>query len=119
MLYFNSQKIYIAVYINDLYIIGPDLSFINKLKMELIFKFKTTNLGLRSHYLDIEVFREDDTITVMQIVYINQLLNTYRISNYNPSSISIVEGINLVPISDDYLSNPNDISAYKQFIKSI
>ena len=31
-LYFNSQGTYIAVYVDDLYIIGSDFSLINKLK---------------------------------------------------------------------------------------
>lgn len=63
-LYFNSQEIYVAIYVDDLHIIGPNLSFINKVKIQLVSKFKTTNLGLISHYLGMKVFREDDTITV-------------------------------------------------------
>ena len=54
-LYFNSQRTYVTVYIDDLYIVGPDLSFINKLKAQLASKFKTTDLGPIAHYLGMEV----------------------------------------------------------------
>ena len=54
-LYFNGQGTYVAVYVNDLHIVGPNLSLINELKMQLTSKFKITNMGPTSHYLGIEV----------------------------------------------------------------
>ena len=118
-LYFNGQKTYVAVHVDDLHIIGPDLSFINELKMQLASKFKTIDLCSTSYYLGIEVSQGDDTITVTQMVYINQLLNAYKMSNCNPSSIPMVQNINLAPASNDYLPNIKDISAYKQFTGSV
>lgn len=80
-LYFNAHGIYVAVYVNDLHIVGPKLSLIKKLKAQLASKFKTTDLGPTAYYLGMEVFQKDDAIIVTQTVYIDQLLDTHQISN--------------------------------------
>lgn len=67
-LYFNCQGTYIAVYVDDLHIVGPDLSLINKLKAQLASRFKTTNLGPTANYLGIEIFRDKEIITVTETV---------------------------------------------------
>lgn len=77
-LYFNSKGTYLAVYVDDLHIVGPDLSLINQLKTQLISKFKTTNLGPTAHYLGMELFREHDTIAVNQTVYADRLLDNTK-----------------------------------------
>lgn len=71
VLYFNSQSTYVAVYIDDLYTIEPDLSLMNELKTQLVSKFKITDLGPMANYLGIEISQEKDTIIVTQIVYID------------------------------------------------
>lgn len=40
----DGQRTYAVVYVDDLHIVGPDLSLINKLKAQLASKFKTTGL---------------------------------------------------------------------------
>lgn len=84
--YFNDHKTYVAVYVDNLHIISPNLPLINGLKMQLASKFKTTDLGPISHYLGMKVFRGDNTSTITQTVYINQLLNAYQMSDCNFSS---------------------------------
>lgn len=49
--YFNAQGTYVAVYVDDLHIVGPDLSLIKKPKAQLASKFKTTDLSPMAHYL--------------------------------------------------------------------
>lgn len=118
-LYFNSQDTYVTVYVDDLHIVGPDLSLINEQKMQLTSKFKTTDLAPTSHYLGMEVFRKDDTITVNQTVYIDQLLDAYQMSDCNSSSIPMVEGKYLAPAPEDFIPNAKDVSAYKRFTGSV
>ena len=107
------------MYVNDLHIIGPGLSLINELKAQLTLKFKTTDLGPTAHYLGMEVSRESDTITVTQTVYIDQLLETYQMSNYNPVSAPMVEELCIAPANDDFTPNSKDVSAYKKFTGSV
>lgn len=72
-LYLNNNGTYVAVYVDDLHIVGPDLPLIVELKKQLAAKFKTTDLGPTSHYLGVEVLHKGNTITVTQTVYIDQL----------------------------------------------
>lgn len=118
-LYFNSQETYVTVYVNDLHIFGPNFSLINKLKMQLAFKFKTIDLDSIAHYLYIEIFREYNTIIVTQTVYINQFLDTHQIFNCNPLSIPMIKGTCLASAPKNFLLNAIDVLAYKQFTGSI
>lgn len=119
VLYLNNNGTYVVVYVDDLYIVGPDLSLIVWLKKELVTKFKITDLGPTSHYLGIEVLRKEDTITVTQTVYINQFLAAHQISNCNLAYTPMVEGLSLISALEEYLSDPKDIFAYKHFTGSI
>ena len=112
-LYFNTQGTYFAVYVDDLHIVRPDLSLINKLKVHLASKFKTTDLGPLANYLRMEISREDDAITVTQTVYIDQLLDNYQMSNCNLVSIPMLETLCLAPAHHNFYPDPKDVSAYK------
>lgn len=118
-LYFNSQGTHVAVYVDDLHIVGPDFSFINELKAQLASKFKTTDLGPTAHYLGMEVSRDNDNIIVTQTVYIDQLLETHQMSNCNPVSTPMLEGLCLTPANDDFNPDPKDVSAYERFTGSL
>ncbi len=118
-IYFNRQETYVAVYVDDLHIVRPDFHLINDLKAQLLLKFKTTDLGPTAHSLGMEVSRDSDTITVTQTVYIDQLLETHQMSNCNPVSTRIVEGLCFAPANDDSTLNPKDVSAYKKFTGSV
>lgn len=87
--YLNYNGNYLVVYVDNLHIVGPDLSFIVKLKKQLASKFKTTDLGPTFYYLGMEILHENDTITITQTVYINQLFAAYQISNCNPACTSM------------------------------
>lgn len=108
-----------AVYIDDLQIVGPDLELINCLKTDLTSRFMMTDLGPTSHYLGMEVMRRNDIITIMQIVYIDQLLVIHQMSNCNTTSTPMVEGLYLAPATDDFEPLPADVTAYKHFTRSI
>lgn len=44
-LYLDYKVTYVAVYVDDLQIVGPDLNRIQKLKADLASRFKMTDLG--------------------------------------------------------------------------
>ncbi len=117
-LYSNTQGIYIAVYVDNLHIVRPDFSLINKLKAHLVSKFVTKDLGLKAYYLEMEVSQEDEAITVTQMIFINQLLGNHQMSNYNSASTTILEGLCLAPAHYDFNPDPKDDSIYKQFTGS-
>lgn len=104
-----------AVYVDDLQIFGLDLQLINRLKTDLASRFKMTDLGPTSHYLGMEVMKKDNTITVTQTVYIDQLLAAHQISNCNTASTLMVEGLCLTPASENFEPLPADVTTYKRF----
>ena len=118
-LYLDYNGTYVAVYVNDLQIVGPNLDRINCLKIDLTSWFKMTNLGLTSHYLGMEVLRDNDTITITQTMYIDQLLAAHQMSSCNTALTPIVEGLCLAPAFEDFKLLPTDVTAYKCFTGSI
>ena len=110
---------YVAIFVDDLQIVGPDLNLINRLKANLASRLKMTDLGSTSHYLGMEVMRNNNTITVTQTVYIDQLLAANQMSNCNTVTTQMVEESCLTPASDDFQPLPSDVTAYKRFTGSI
>ena len=78
-----------------------------------------TDLGPASHYLRMEVMQNNNTITVTQTVYINQLLTAHQMSNCNTSTTPMVEELCFTAASDDFQPLPSDVTAYKRFTGSI
>lgn len=118
-LHLNFNNTYVAVYVDDLLIVGPDLDLINRLKIDLASRFKMTNLGSISHYLGMEIMRINNTITVTQTVAIDQLLAVHQMFNCNNATKLMVEGLYLALASDGFQSLPVDVTAYKRFTGSI
>ncbi len=114
----NNNGTYIAVYVDNLHIVRPDLPLIVQLKKQLAANFKTIDLISTSQYLGMEVLHKDHTITVTQTVYIDQLLAEYQMSDCNPAYTPMVKGLGLAPAPDNYLPSPKEISTYQRFIGS-
>lgn len=118
-LYLDYKGIYVAVYVDDLQILGPDLNRIQKLKADLASRFKMTDLGPTAHYLGMEVTRTNDSIIVTQTVYIDQLLASHQMSNGNTASTPMVEGLSLAPAAEDFTPTQADVIAYGQFTGNV
>ena len=118
-LYLDHIGTYVAVYVDDLQIVGPDLKLINRLKTDLASRFKMTDFGSTSHYLGMEVMQNKNTITVTQTMYIDQLLAVRQMSNCNTATTPMVERLCLTPAFDDFQPLSTDVTAYKRFTGSI
>ena len=97
---------------------GPDLKIIEKLKPDLASWFKMTDLGPTAHYLEMKVTRIDTSITIIQTVYMNQLLAGHQMSNCNAASTSMVEGLSLLHAAKGFTPHNIDVTAYKHFTGS-
>lgn len=115
----NNDGTDIAVYMDDLHIVGLDLLLIIKFNNKLVAKFKIIDLESTFHHLEMKVSHNNYTITVTQTVYINQLFAVDRIPNCNLPYTPMIEGLCLVPAPDNYISNLKEISAYQRFTESI
>ena len=62
----KDKHMFIAVYVDDLLIFGADMNRLKKVKDELIDRFKMTDLGPASHYLDMEIGRDRGSRKVLK-----------------------------------------------------
>ena len=73
----KNKKIFIAVYVDDLLIISVDMAYINVIKIKLRERFQMIDLESAQHYLDIEIIRTDDFITLRQTTYLRKVLERF------------------------------------------
>lgn len=74
--YIHHNGIIVAIYVDDLLLIGPSISDINLLKVELSHRFRIKDLGPINFYLDMHVVRDrpNRTISVHQSAYIRRVI---------------------------------------------
>ncbi len=76
-LFLDGKGIYVAIYVDDLQIIGPSLKVIEELKTRLAQRFKMTDLGPTSHYLGMEVHISEGAVTITQKTYVEKILRSH------------------------------------------
>ena len=118
-LFLNGKGTYVAIYVDDLQIIGPDLAVIENLKTSLSQRFKMTDLGPTSHYLGMEVNISAGEVVITQKTYVEKLLDSHQMSDCNPSPTPMIEGLNLEPGAPDFTPDAADVTAYKKFTGSV
>lgn len=117
-LFLDGKGTYVAIYVDDLQIIGPDFNVIEELKTRLSQRFKMTDLGPTSHYLGMEVHLSKGAVTITQKTYVESLLDSHQMSDCNPSATPMVEGSCLKPAGPDFAPDPANVTAYKKFTGS-
>ena len=66
-----------------------------------------------------EIIRTEDSITVTQSVYMDQLLHGHQITSCNVVSTLMVEGLYLSSAADKYIPHNADVTIYKCFTGSV
>ena len=81
---FAKGYIYLAVYIDNLLIVGPDKSEIQKIKDALSKRFQMTDLGPCTYYLGMSVRRDRLTysLRLYQKGYIKKVLREFNMWEY-------------------------------------
>ena len=118
-LFLNGEETYVAIYVDYLQIIRPDLSIIENLKTSLSQRFKMTDLGPILHYLGMEVNIFEGEVIITQKIYVEKIFDSHQMSNCKPSPTPMVEGLNLKPGGPDFTPNPADVAVYKKFTESV
>ena len=85
----NGKTTILLLYIDDLIITGNDTKNIKNLKSKLHEDFEMTDLGAASHYLGIEIHRQEEGIFIHQQGYIQKLLQKFNLENCNLVKLSI------------------------------
>jgi hypothetical protein len=84
--YYKSDQIYVAVYVDDLFICGSSDSLITEFKDAMKSRYKMSDLGLLTWYLGMHFTQKDDAIYIDQAQYIASKLTEYDITRWGCST---------------------------------
>lgn len=106
----------VGVYVDDLIILGPNVSDIIQFKAKMKRKFSMSDLGLLSYYLGIEVKQGGDGITLSQSSYAVKILESAGMANCNPCETPMEAWLQLSKKKVDEVVDP---TAYRSIIGSL
>jgi hypothetical protein len=99
----------IAVWVDDLIILGRNLVDVGQIKRQLSWKFQMKDLGELRHFLGIQVERDrkNRTLTIHQETYLRTILHRFGMSDCKPVSTPLPPGTKLVKATnEDRLIDP-------------
>ena len=79
----GEDKLIIAVYVDDLLVIGNNLEVIERFKLQMSQNFEMTNLGKLNYYLGIEVEQGDGCIKLRQTGYARKIIEKAGLKGCN------------------------------------
>ena len=79
----DGDRIYVAIYVDDILIFGKNITFINKFKLELGRRFNIEDLGVAKYFLGMEIERDRTkrTIKLTQRRYLAGVIAKYGAAN--------------------------------------
>ncbi|SGY63073.1 BQ5605_C007g04771 [Microbotryum silenes-dioicae] len=88
---------YIAVYVDDLLFVGPDLSEIGRVLDELDRLYGVKRLGNAEYILGVQLIRQADGIALSQRQYLLDVLARFGMADANKSVLPMQPGVQLKP----------------------
>ena len=118
---FCRGSLIIAVYVDDLLIIGPDKRKIEQLKEKLRKQFKMTDLGPCHFYLGMTVTRDrpNRTLRLSQTAYIEKILRDHGMSDCKPVDTPMDPKSQPQPAPPGYESGPILRKQYQSAVGSL
>ncbi|GKV32948.1 hypothetical protein SLEP1_g41510 [Rubroshorea leprosula] len=104
------------LYVDDMIIIGDDISSIHDLKQFLSHKFEMKDLGVLSHFLGLEVTSSDDGYLISQTKYAYDLISKVRLTDSKTASTPFESNVRLTSIDGSPLVDP---TCYRQLVGSL
>ena len=80
----NNKVTYIALYVDDIIICTPDEEWLNEIKESLINKYKMKILGKLKWFLGIEIIKSENTLSMNQSKYINDIITRFNMTESKP-----------------------------------
>lgn len=113
---FAKGSMYIAVYVDDLLLIGPDINDIEIVKAQLSGRFSMTDLGPIAHYLGMKVTRDRQLrkLRLSQLSYLEEAIRSAGLWNCSPH-LTPMGTSRLQPAAADYQAD----SAFKTRYQSL
>ena len=101
---FKRNNIFIAVYVDDLLVIGPAKDDVTAVKRALSDRFKMSDLGPISYYLAMKVTRDrvNRTLTLGQTPYVDKVLENLGMANSHAVKVPMDPGCKLEPAPPEH-----------------
>ncbi|SCV72172.1 BQ2448_4866 [Microbotryum intermedium] len=114
----DGQSHYIALYVDDLLLVGPTVAEIDRVLDALELAYGIKRLGQAEYILGIQIKRgQDGSITLSQERYLRDILAKFQFSDAKPASIPMQPGVVLDFQESD--ASPQDRTRYLQAIGSL
>ncbi|XP_023753716.1 uncharacterized mitochondrial protein AtMg00810-like [Lactuca sativa] len=97
----NGEFIIVAVYVDDLFVNGASLEFINQFKRLMALQFEMSDLGELTCYLGIEVLQENGCVKVKQESYAMKILKEADMQECNATQCLMELGLKLSKAEDE------------------
>ncbi|SGY14503.1 BQ5605_C010g06209 [Microbotryum silenes-dioicae] len=111
----NGHLHYIALYVNDLLLVGPSTAEIDRVLDALELAYGIKRLGPAKYILGIQVKHgQDGSITLSQERYLRDILARFQFTDAKPASIPMQPGV--VLDFEDLAATPQDCTRYLQAI---
>ena len=118
----TDKTVFIAVYVDDLLLFGAENEpRIDEVMQNLRDRFKMTDLGDVSHYLEMEVDANlrEKTITLRQSTYLRKILERYGMGDCRPVKIPISPGVANSLTPHDSQADRNTITWYQSAVGAL
>lgn len=112
----SDRTLLVAVYVDDILILGKNKPQIQHLKTQLHQRFRMTDLGPVHMYLGMQIIRDraNRTIRINQQKYIRVILQRFQMEDCNAVSTPMETGLKLCKRVDP--ATPNEIREYQRLI---
>ena len=117
---FVKDSTYIAIYVDDLLLIGPDKADIKQIKDQLSQRFSMTDLGPVAFYLGMTVTRDrkNRILRLSQRSYLEEGIKTIGQWDSPPQKIPMNTG-RLEPAGEDYCAEPEFKTQYQSAVGTL
>jgi hypothetical protein len=85
--------IFLAMYVNDLLLFGPNLNDLKIIQDQLKKRFKMTDLSQLSHYLGMKITISSDQLILTQSTYMKKMLKQFEMKECKLVSTSMKSGV--------------------------
>jgi transposase InsO family protein len=117
---FSNGVTFIAAYVDDLLIIGPDIKKIDDLKRKLSERFKMVNLGPVHHYLGMTVTRDraHRVLRLGQRAYLEEAIRIANLWNSKPQ-LTPMKTERLEPAPNNWTAKPEFKKEYQTHVGTL
>ena len=117
----KEQNVYVAIYVDDLLILGPNKPAISTLKKNLSDRFHMKDLGPVAYYLGLKIQRDrpNKTVRLSQKTYLRKILTDLNMNSLRGAQNPMDPNLILEPAPKDYIATDSYKLRYQSAVGSL